>query len=81
MATTRAQSGKQPSPLAKARGDAVYEFGTPEEIANRDQEQYWARPQDNPPSFSQIRPQRTGKDINNPNFDRKSGNMKFSGGI
>lgn len=81
MPTSRTRSGKESSPLAKARGAPIYEFGTPEEIANRDNTGNWTAPQHNVPSFSQIRPARTGKDLNSPGMDSKSGNMKFSGGV
>ena len=59
-------------------------FGTPEEIADRDPNRSLYSeflPDDNPPAFTQIKPESNpGKSVNRATFGKKSGNYKFAGG-
>jgi hypothetical protein len=56
-------------------------FATDAEIANRTDTLYDWTPDTHAPSFSQIPPQQGSGSVNRPSLARKSGDMKFSGGI
>ena len=57
--------------------DARYLFGTEAEIVNRNAEGYNTKPEEAAPSFVQIRPGPTSKDLNTPSPESKQGNSKF----
>jgi len=59
-----------------------YYFGTDAERANRIGTGYGDQdPANHAPHFVQMATANTGKDLNNPAIDAKSGNIKFSGGV
>lgn len=60
-----------------------YLFGTPEEVANRINTGYPAdkNPATHPSDFTQIPPKISGENANDPKFQHRSGDIKFSRGI
>lgn len=60
-------------------------FATPEELADRNPNRSllntYGLPDDAPTSFSQIPPKSGSGSVNRASLTRKSGDMKFSGGI
>ena len=77
MAKPRTISGRKPK-------QAMYLFGDPEEIAQRQADEALFNaggdPQSHAPSFKQIPPSSGSGNINRAGFNHKSGEMKFSGG-
>lgn len=58
---------------------AVYQFGTSEEIANRNDTSYRKSPRTRPSNFHQIQPQKSGgPSLNRPETPTRSGNLKFT---
>jgi len=56
-------------------------FATEAEISNRTAPLYDWKPEDSAPSFSQIPPSSGGGSVNRAPLTRKSGDLKWSGGI
>jgi len=79
-----ARKGKQGGKLgtgALPEGE-LYFFGTEAEQANRVGTGYGDKdPKSNAPHFVQIGTADTGKDLNKPGIDKKSGDFKYSGGV
>jgi len=60
--------------------DDIYLFGTDAEIDNRNATGYnvsGTPPENMPPSFEQIRPGPTGKNMNEPGAEGREGTLKF----
>lgn len=58
---------------------AVYKFGTPEDLANRNDTSYRKSPRTRPSHFTQIQPSSgSGESLNRPSTPVKSGNLKFT---
>lgn len=76
MAKPRSRSGRRPRD--------PFVFGTEEDIANRTFEaglyDQGGDPQNSHPNFKQIAPESGGGSVNRAPLQRRSGEMKFSGG-